>query len=196
MADSDRDMLSVYRRLMEMAGHTAETAFDGIQVLKLLGAAPFDLAVINERLPRIAHERILSALRNQGTPALVLLDRPLHVSRLCGKELANAYLTFPFFPAELSALALDVTRKARSDERIRCMGIEADVGGFRFSGTDIRLTAAELDIWRELSERATPLPFPQRVYVHALNRKLERLDGDRIRVEYLAEKGYGLVRKA
>ena len=112
LADSDRDMLSVYRRLMEMAGHTAETAFDGIQVLKLLGAAPFDLAVINERLPRIAHERILSALRNQGTPALVLLDRPLHVSRLCGEELANAYLTFPFFPAELSALALDVTRKA------------------------------------------------------------------------------------
>ncbi|MBR4211967.1 MAG: hypothetical protein IKR84_06240, partial [Oscillibacter sp.] len=65
LADSDRDMLSAYRRLLQLSGHTAATAFDGVQVLQLLDAASFDLAIVNERLPRIAHERILDGLRGR-----------------------------------------------------------------------------------------------------------------------------------
>ena len=196
LADSDRDMLSAYGRLMEMSGHTAATAFDGVQVLQLLDDAPFDLAVVNERLPRIPHERILGDLRRHGVPVIALLDGPLHSNRLCGAELANAYLTFPFFPSELSELARDVWRKARDGATVDCMGVGVDTRGFRFAGTDIRLTAVEMDTLSQLSERDTPLPFEKRVYVHALNRKLERLDAPRIRIEYREEKGYRLVRES
>ena len=196
LADSDRDMLSAYRRLLQLSGHTAATAFDGVQVLQLLDAASFDLAIVNERLPRIAHERILDGLRGRGIPVVVLLNGPLHSNRLCGAGWANAYLNFPFFPSELSAVVEDVSGKARDGATVDCMGIGVDVRGFRFAGTDIRLTAVEMDTLRALSGQDTPIPFEKRVYVHALNRKLQLLNAPRIRIEYLEEKGYRLVKEA
>ena len=193
LADPDRDMLFAYRRLMELAGHAAKTAFDGAQVLDILETASFDLAVVSERLPRIAHERVMRSLIGKGVPAVVLLDAPVSVKRLCRKELANAYLSHPFSPAELFALAADALDKANAGKEAVCMGLRVDVRGFRFSGTDIRLTAGEMDALMQLAGQGTPLPFEKRVYAHSLNRKLEKLDSPRMRVEYLENQGYRLV---
>ncbi|MBR0281589.1 MAG: response regulator transcription factor [Oscillibacter sp.] len=193
LADPDRDMLFAYRRLMELAGHAAKTAFDGVRVLDILETASFDLAVVSERLPRIAHERVMRSLIGKGVPAVVLLDAPVSVKRLCRKELANAYLSHPFSPAELFALAADALDKANAGKEAVCMGLRVDVRGFRFSGTDIRLTAGEMDALMQLAGQGTPLPFEKRVYAHSLNRKLEKLDSPRMRVEYLENQGYRLV---
>ena len=193
LADPDRDMLFAYRRLMELAGHAAKTAFDGVRVLDILETASFDLAVVSERLPRIAHERVMRSLIGKGVPAVVLLDAPVSVKRLCRKELANAYLSHPFSPAELFALAADALDKANAGKEAVCMGLRVDVRGFRFSGTDIRLTAGEMDALIQLARQGTPLPFEKRVYAHSLNRKLEKLDSPRMRVEYLENQGYRLV---
>ena len=193
LADPDRDMLFAYRRLMELAGHAAKTAFDGVRVLDILETASFDLAVVSERLPRIAHERVMRSLIGKGVPAVVLLDAPVSVKRLCRKELANAYLSHPFSPAELFALAADALDKANAGKEAVCMGLRVDVRGFRFSGTDIRLTAGEMDALMQLAGQGTPLPFEKRVYAHSLNRKLEKLGSPRMRVEYLENQGYRLV---
>ncbi|MBQ6207339.1 MAG: response regulator transcription factor [Oscillospiraceae bacterium] len=193
LADPDRDMLFAYRRLMELAGHAAKTAFDGVRVLDILETASFDLAVVSERLPRIAHERVMRSLIGKGVPAVVLLDAPVSVKRLCRKELANAYLSYPFSPAELFALAADALDKANAGKEAVCMGLRVDVRGFRFSGTDIRLTAGEMDALMQLAGQGTPLPFEKLVYAHSLNRKLEKLDSPRMRVEYLENQGYRLV---
>ena len=195
LADPDRDMLFAYRRLMELAGHMAETAFDGVQVLDILETASFDLAVVSERLPRIPHERVIRRLIEKGVPVVVLLDAPVNVKRLCRKELANAYLSHPFFPAELFALAADVLEKANAGKGADCMGLRIDVRGFRFSGADIRLTAGEMDALIRLAGQGTPLPFEKRVYAHSLNRKLEKLGSPRMRVEYLENQGYRLVNR-
>ena len=193
LADSDRDMLSVYRRLMELAGHEAETAFDGVQVLDFLETESADLAIVNERLPRIAHERIIRALDDKQIPVVVLLDEPVDMKRLCRKELANAYLSFPFFPSELFALAENVLEKTRLARDADCMGVRVDGRGFRFAGTDIRLTAGEIDALTQMSAQETPLPFEKRIYAHSLNRKLEKLDRPKVRVAYLENQGYRLV---
>ena len=182
LADPDRDMLFAYRRLMELAGHAAETAFDGVQVLDILETACFDLAVVSERLPRIAHERVIRRLISKGVPAIVLLDAPVSVGRLCRKELANAYLSHPFSPAELFGLAADVLEKANAEKSADCMGLRLDVRGFRFSGTDIRLTAGEMDALTRLAGQETPLPFEKRVYAHSLNRKLAKLENQGYRL--------------
>ena len=183
LAAPDRDMLFAYRRLMELAGHTAQTAFDGVQVLEILETASFDLAVLDERLPRIAHERVMRRLISKGVPVVVLLNAPVSAKRLCRKELANAYLSHPFSSAELFALAANVLEKANAGKEADYMGLRIDVSGFRFSGTDIRLTAGEIDALTQLVGQGTPLPFEKRVYAHSLNRKLEKLDSPRIRVE-------------
>ena len=195
LADPDRDMLFAYRRLMELAGHAAKTAFDGAQVLDILETASFDLAVVSERLPRIAHERVMCSLIGKGVPAVVLLDAPVSVKRLCRKELANAYLSHPFSPAELFALAADALDKANAGKEAVCMGLRVDVRGFRFSGTDIRLTAGEMDALMQLAGQGTPLPFEKRVYAHSLNQKLEKLGSPRMRVEYWENQGYRLVNR-
>ena len=195
LADPDRDMLFAYRRLMELAGHTAETAFDGVQVLDILETSSFDLAVVEERLPRIAHERVIRSLINKGVPVIVLLETPVSVARLCRKELASAYLSHPFSPAELFGLAANVLNKAGAGKDADCLGLRIDVRGFRFSGTDIRLTAGEMDALTQLAGHGVALPFEKRVYAHSLNRKLEKLDGPRIRVEYLEKQGYRLVNR-
>ena len=193
LADPDRDMLFAYRRLMELAGHTAETAFDGVQALDIPQTVSLDLAVVSERLPRIAHERVMRGLIKKGVPTIVLLDAPVSVKRLCRKELASAYLSHPFSPAELFALAADVLDKANAGKEADCVGLRIDVGGFRFSGTDIRLTVGEMDALTQLAGQGTPLPFEKRVYAHSLNRKLEKLGNPRMRVEYLENQGYRLV---
>lgn len=195
MADPDRDMLFAYGRLMELAGHTAETAFDGVQALDILGTASFDLAVVSERLPRIAHERVMRRLIDKDVPAIVLLDAPVNVKRLCRKELASAYLSHPFSPAEFFGLAADVLEKASAGTDADYMGLRVDVRGFRFSGTDIRLTAGEMDALMQLAGQGTPLPFGKRVYAHSLNQKLEKLDSPRLRVEYQENQGYRLVNR-
>ena len=193
LADPDRDMLFAYRRLLEIAGYAAETAFDGEQALALLDTASFDLAIVNERLPRLAHERIMRALRGKGVPVIVLLDAPVNMKRLCGENLPSAYLSYPFFPSELFSLAEDVLKKARVTEEADYMGVRVDVGGFRFSGADIALTAGEIDALTRISGQGEPLPFEKRVYAHSLNWKLSKLNRPKMRVEYLENQGYRLV---
>ena len=194
-ADSNRDMLFAYRRLMEIAGIQTETAFDGVQTLDFLETRPFDLAIVNERLPRIPHERMIRLLREKGVPVIVLLDAPVSVKRLCREELPNAYLSFPFFSSELFALAENVLKKAHTVEDAEYMGIRVNLREFRFSDTDIRLTAGEIDALTQFSGQGPPPAFEKRMYAHSLNQKLKKLDKPALRVEYRENQGYRLVNR-
>lgn len=134
-------------------------------------------------------------LREKGVAVIVLLDTPVSVKRLCRPELPNAYLSFPFFPSDLFALAENVLRKADAEEDAEYMGVRVNLRKFRFSGTDIRLTAGEIDALSQFAGQGTPLPFDKRVYAHSLNQKLDKLDSPGIRVEYRENQGYRLVNR-
>lgn len=190
-ADSDRDLLSGYQRLMETEGYTVDTAFDGTQALELLGTGAYDLVILNERLPRAAHGQLME--RTGQTPVIVLLDSQVDLRHLCQRKLPEAYLSFPFSPGDLTALAVRVLEKRRSREKKDCMGILVDEGSFRFSGTDLRLTAEEIDLLIQLTKGALPLPFHRRVYVQALNLKLKSAGYAQARVVYEEGKGYRLI---
>ena len=195
LADPNRDFLSGYGCLLEKAGHSVSTAFDGTQVLSLLGSVTFDLAVLNEHLPRIAHESMIHSLHGEHIPVIVLLDRPVHIRHLCRREPADAYLSFPFTPTELETLLHSVTDKAARPVHLNCMGISLDIERFRVSGTDVYLTAGEMDVLSSLCREEGFLPYAQRVYVQSLNEKLANVNGFPLRIAYLEEKGYRLVKK-
>ena len=48
LADSDRDFLQCYQKLLTMDGHTVTTAFDGAQTLSLLGPEKYDIAILQK----------------------------------------------------------------------------------------------------------------------------------------------------
>ena len=192
LADSDRDLLQCYRKLLTMDGHTVTTAFDGAQVVSLLGPEKFDMAILEEDLPRIKLDQLLQALNRDHIPVIVLAGEIVTVKTLLGSALPNAYLSFPFLPADLKQIMGEVAEKTRSEEPLNCCGVDVDVSGFCFTGTATRLTNGEINLLRELKTPRRAAGKRTRVMIQALNEKLKGI-GKPARIIYEMEKGYRLV---
>ena len=192
LADSNRDLLQSYRKLLAMDGHTVTTAFDGAQVVSLLGPEKFDMAILEEDLPRIELDQLLQALNRDRIPVIVLADGIATVKMLLTPTLPNAYLFFPFLPADLKQVLGEVAEKTRSAEPLNCCGVEVDVAGFCFTGTATRLTNGEIDLMKALCQPLQAAGKRTRVMIQALNEKLKGI-GKPARIIYEMEKGYRLV---
>ena len=200
LADSNRDLLQCYQKLLAMDGHTVTTAFDGAQVTALLEPEKYDVAILEQRLPRMALDRLLQDLERDRIPVIVLTEGPVTVKTLLENPLPNAYLIFPFLPEDLKRMIREVTEKARSAEILRRGGVAVDVGGFRIDGTAVRLTNGEINLLRELSVPRRTAGKRTRVMIRALNEKLkstgkntEKNAEKTAQIIYEMEKGYRLV---
>lgn len=192
LADSNRDLLQCYQKLLTMDGHTVTTAFDGAQAVSLLGPGKFDMAILEEDLPRIELEQLLPVLNRDHIPVIVLANRTVTVKTLLGSTLPNAYLSLPFLPADLKQLMGEVAEKTRSAETLSCRGVDVDVSGFCFTGTATRLTNGEINLLRDLENPLRAAGKRTRVMIQALNEKLKGI-GKPARIIYEMEKGYRLV---
>ena len=192
LANSDRDLLQCYQKLLTMENHSVLTAFDGAQAVSMLRTHPFDLAVLQETLPRLEYEQILPTLKQNGIPVIVLTERRATVKALLKKELPNAYLPFPFLPEDLTELIRAVAKKAHSDERFSRCGVEVNVNRFCLSGAETGLTNGEIDLLRDLENPVKSSGRKTRIMVQALNEKLHQT-GKHARIIYEIEKGYRLV---
>ena len=192
LADSDRDLLQSYRKLLSMDGHEVVTAFDGPQVVSGLGKGPYDLAILEESLPRMEHEEMLRLFKEAGAPVIVLTDGRVTVRHLLRPALPNAYLPFPFLPEDLTRLMERVVEKKRSGGTIPCGGAEVDVSGFCFAGTSVRLTDGEIDLLDDLKQQKRVTGKRARTLIQAVNEKLRGMGKD-TRIVYELEKGYRMV---
>ena len=191
LAASDRDLLQGYEKLLTMDGHQVTTAFDGAQVVELMAGGPYDIAVLEEKLPRIGGEQLLELLRREALPAILLLDERVSVKHLLRASPPEAYLSFPFLPADLTELLDSTVRKLAAKEIERFGGVAVDAARFRFAGTAVRLTTQEIDLMEALARREKPQGRQARTIIQALNEKLARLGS--VRIEYELQKGYKLV---
>lgn len=192
LADSNRDLLQCYQKLLTMDGHAVTTAFDGAQVVSLMGKGMFDIAILEENLPRIELDQLLQALNREKIPVIVLTGGNMTVKALLGAVLPNAYLSLPFLPADLKQLIGEVLEKTRSGETLSRSGVSVDVSGFCFSGTKTRLTNGEIDLLKGLDDPLRAAGKRTRVMIQALNEKLKAI-GKPARIVYEMEKGYRLV---
>ncbi len=192
LAASNRDLLQCYQKLLTMDGHTVTGAFDGARTIFLLSQRKFDIAIMEQGLPRIELDQLLGTLTEAGTPVILLADENVTVKTLLRPQQPSAYLSLPFLPSDLTGLMRSVMEKARSGELLRCGEVEVDVSGFRFSGADTHLTNGEIDLLRELKTRRRTAGKRTRVMIQALNEKLKAL-GKHARIIYEMEKGYRLV---
>lgn len=95
-ADPNRDLLKCYDVLLQNRGFAVTTVFDGTQVVEKLTDGQFDLAVLDDALPRIDASRLIPMFHERKIPVLLL------VSNKTAPE-ADAVLPFPFWPNELYA---------------------------------------------------------------------------------------------
>lgn len=76
VVDDDPAVLSCYGRLLQRAGHSVETAHGGSQALaRLTAASPFDVVIIDYRMPEMDGMEFLRLMRRGGyTPEVILVS--------------------------------------------------------------------------------------------------------------------------
>ena len=137
---------------LESEGFEIETAGEGEQALELARSRPYDLIVLDLRLPKISGIEVCRVLRGEsGVPILMLTAKDSEVDRVVGLEVgADDYVTKPFSMAELISRVRAILRRRRLDQaRVgpvqRIGGLQLDLVRHEVAvdGRTIRLTPSE-----------------------------------------------------
>ena len=107
LASPDRDFLECYKMLFEDDLGETVTAFDGTQVLSLLSAEQFDIALLDDGLPRIEYGKLIGQAKEKNVPVIALTNGA-DISRIN----ANAYLKYPFDYGKIKSVVLDTLEKS------------------------------------------------------------------------------------
>lgn len=185
-AAADRDLLECYQQLLAGCGEIV-TAFDGTQVLSLISAEHFDVAILDSVVPRVDHKTLVVKIREKHLPVVVLTEEKVSARRLAEEALPNAYLSYPFHSETLIAVIQNVLETASSDQRLTVGDVEVVLSDFRIAG-GAGLTLDEIKVLRSLSE-GKAVTTCDGACVSALNEKLAAV-GSATRIRYRTKKGF------
>ena len=135
-------------------------AFDGIVGLAEAEAKPYDLIILDLKLPGLEGLEVCKRLRARGryTPILMLTSKSSELDRVLGLEVgADDYLTKPFSVMELTARVKALFRRVemlgKNEEgaqakllQAREMTIDIERHAVTVRGQGIELTAREFDL--------------------------------------------------
>jgi DNA-binding response OmpR family regulator len=135
-------------------------AFDGIVGLSEAEAKPYDLIILDLKLPGIDGLEVCRRLRARGryTPILMLTSKSSELDRVLGLEMgADDYLTKPFSVMELTARVKALFRRVemlgKSDApaeskviQLRDLIIDIERHSVAVRGNAVELTAREFDL--------------------------------------------------
>lgn len=135
-------------------------AFDGIVGLAEAEAKPYDLIILDIKLPGIDGLEVCRRLRARGryTPILMLTSKSSELDRVLGLEMgADDYLTKPFSVMELTARVKALFRRVEmlgkkeegADTRVfqvQDLTIDIDRHAVMVRGSPVELTAREFDL--------------------------------------------------
>jgi two-component system OmpR family response regulator len=117
VVDDDPEIRRLLRDYLEANGYRAGAVGDGRQMRRALGAARYDLLVLDLMLPGEDGLVLCRDLRASGEdiPIIMLTARGEEADRILGLEMgADDYLPKPFAPRELLARIRVVLRRARA----------------------------------------------------------------------------------
>jgi DNA-binding response OmpR family regulator len=158
--EDELDISQLVKLHLEDIGCQVTQAFDGIVGLTEAQAKPFDLIVLDLKLPGLDGLEVCKRLRAQGryTPILMLTSKSSELDRVLGLEMgADDYLTKPFSVMELTARAKAIFRRVDllgakqedDSQRLICVGdltIDVERHSVTVRGTQVELTAKEFDL--------------------------------------------------
>jgi two-component system copper resistance phosphate regulon response regulator CusR len=153
VVEDDRTVGQYIKRGLEEAQYVADWVADGAEALQVVGNAPYDLVLLDLRLPGMTGLEVLRALRDRGyaMPVLVLtaqdsVDYKVDALRAG----ADDYVTKPFAFEELLARIEALSRRPRqlSARTLTVADLELDLDAreVRRAGTIIELTPKEYTV--------------------------------------------------
>ena len=152
-----RELVGTYLR---NEGFDVEQVADGETALERFRNQPFDLLVLDLRLPGLDGYDVLREIRRDSSVYVIMLTaRSEEADKLIGLELgADDYVTKPFSPRELVARVRAVLRRRREDggsgdDEMRFPGLVVDVGRHevRVDDTPVELTNLEFELLAALA---------------------------------------------
>jgi len=110
LVDDDRGLRLALSTLLTDAGHTVDTAGDGLDALALLQAQPFDVVLLDIGLPGMSGLDVLARARQLAAPPLVIMmtadDTPEAVLESARRQ-AFRFLHKPFPPHTIVEVVAD-----------------------------------------------------------------------------------------
>jgi DNA-binding response OmpR family regulator len=167
VVEDDEAIADAVTYALQNEGFSVERADDGEQALDLARNRPYDLMVLDLRLPRLSGIEVCRTLRGEsGLPILMLTAKDSELDRVVGLEVgADDYVTKPFSMAELMSRVRAILRRRRLDQAAgepvqRVGGLKLDLVRHEVTvdGQTVRLTPSE---FRLLSFLASE---PERVF--------------------------------
>jgi len=161
LIEDERRVANFVARALRENAYAVDVAATGEKGLELAGDAPYDVILLDIRLPGANGIDVCRELRQAGvnTPILMLPARSLVQQRVEGLDAgADDYLTKPFALAELQARVRALVRRGlnRASATLRYEDLELDRHRQRATrgGTVIPLTAKEFALLEFLILRA------------------------------------------
>ena len=150
VVEDDPDLGRQLTEALTQAGYAVDLAPDGEEGHFLGDTEPYDAAVLDLGLPKLAGVRVLEKWRNAGKdmPVLILTARDRWSEKVAGFDAgADDYLTKPFVTEELLARLRALMRRAagHASAALECGDLRVDTRAARASvnGEPIKLTAHE-----------------------------------------------------
>lgn len=179
--DEERLAQNVSQILVENEKYTVDLSFDGIDGLHMIQTNPYDLIVLDLRLPGMHGLDILKTVRKEGNtvPVLILTacDTPLEIIK--GLEFgSDDYMTKPFDMGELVARCKALIRRSygKADPVIKAgnVTINTSLRKVTADGKTINLTPMEYHTLVYLAMRAGQIVSKEELLEHLYDFNWER----------------------
>jgi two-component system, OmpR family, alkaline phosphatase synthesis response regulator PhoP len=170
LVEDDQALRNMLEIRLRAEGYVVDIAKDGLEGLQKATNLPFDLIILDVRMPYRNGFEVCRDVRQEGmaTPILILTVKDQVFDKVVGLNLgADDYMTKPFEAAELIARIQAILRRVpvRIGPRVHDFGsIHVDVPRAEVSrdGKPLNLTRREFQLLCYLIERAgTPVSRPE-----------------------------------
>ncbi len=148
LVEDDQQILEHLTRLLLEEGFGVDTAPTQREALRKIGAASYDLVLLDVSLPDGSGFAVCAAIRDQtDTPVIFLTASGDEYSVVAGLDMgAEDYIAKPFRPRELVSRIKNVLRRRAKGRRVLSCGsltLNPDTGIVMQGGREVSLSALE-----------------------------------------------------
>jgi two-component system response regulator MprA len=158
VCEDDDELRGIVRDALERAGFGVRATASGAEAVRVFGAEPPDVLVLDIGLPDADGRDVCQALRAQGigAPVLFLTARDALPDRLSGFHAGgDDYLTKPFALAELLVRVQALARRQPTNEAAPAAGsglfLDPAAHAVRYDGREVPLTPTEFRLLATLA---------------------------------------------
>ena len=154
VVDDEKNIVQLARLYLNKEGYEVESAYDGLEALKMAKSVRPDLIILDLMMPEMDGLEVCRELRKtSNVPIIMLTAKGDDIDRIIGLEIgADDYMTKPFNPRELVARVKAVLRRTAQDAPSQAVleagGLHLDTASREVTLDDeeITLRAKEFDL--------------------------------------------------